>query len=68
MTEKIKGKDLVIPTKNITHCHCGKIIRIRSYSDANFPAFPAVRIRKNTDQNNSEYGYYLRRVSLNKSK
>ena len=31
--------------------HCAKSVRIRSYS---------VRMRENADQNNSEYGHFLR--------
>ena len=34
--------------------HCVKIVRIRSYPGPN-----SVRMRKNTDQNNSEYGHIL---------
>ena len=34
---------------------CVKSVRIRSYSGPHFPAF-----RLNTDQNNSEYGHFLR--------
>ena len=34
--------------------HCVKSIRIRSYS---------VRMRKNTDQNNSKYGHFLNTVN-----
>ena len=37
--------------------HCVKIIRIRSCSGPHFPAFGL-----NTDQNNSEYGHFLRSV------
>ena len=35
--------------------HCVKSVRIRSYSGPYFPPF-----RLNTDQNNSEYGHFLR--------
>ena len=40
--------------------HCVKIIRIRSYSGPYIPAFGlnTVRMRENTDQNNSEYEHY----------
>ena len=38
--------------------HCVKSIRIRSYSGPY-----SVRMRENTDQNNSEYGYFLRSES-----
>ena len=33
--------------------HCGKSVRIRSYS-----GLYSVRMRKNTDQNNAEYGHF----------
>ena len=36
--------------------HCVKSVRIRSYSGPCFPAFGL-----NTDQNNSEFGHFLRR-------
>ena len=35
--------------------HCMKSVRIRSYSGPYFPAFGL-----NADQNNSEYGHFLR--------
>ena len=54
--------------------HCVKSVRIRSYSDPHFTAFRlnteteygekrsispySVRMRENTDQNNSEYGHF----------
>ena len=41
-------------------CHCGESIRIRSYFGQYFPAFGL-----NTDQNNSEYGHFLRSASFN---
>ena len=37
-------------------------VRIRSYSGPYFPAPYAVRMRENSDQNNSEYGHFLRNV------
>ena len=37
--------------------HCLKNVCIQSYSDPQFPAFGL-----NTDQNNSEYGHFLRSV------
>ena len=49
-------------------------LRIRTYSSPHFPAFGlnkegdtdylsvSVRMRENTDQNNSEYGHFLRSV------
>ena len=54
--------------------HCVKSVHIRSYSGPYFPAFGlnmdrysvlrispySVRMRENTDQNNSEYGHFLR--------
>ena len=36
-------------------CHCVKSVHIRSYS---IPC--PVRMRENSDQNNSEYGHFLR--------
>ena len=39
--------------------HCVKSVRIRSYSDPY-----SVRMRENTDHNNSEYGHFLRSVKL----
>ena len=45
--------------------HCVKGVRIWSYSGPHFPAFGqsispySVRMRENTDQNNSEYGHCL---------
>ena len=44
----------VIPKLRIP-IHCGKSVRIRSYSGPYFPAFGL-----NMDQNNSEYGHFLR--------
>ena len=47
------------------HVHCVKSVRIWSYSGPYFNEFGlsispySVRMRENTDQNNSEYGYYL---------
>ena len=40
-------------TLHIFHC-MKSVLRIRSYS---------VRMRENTDQNNSEYGHFLRSVN-----
>ena len=49
--------------------YCVKSVRIWSYSGPYFPAFGlntergaecGVRMRENTDQNNSEYGHSLR--------
>ena len=44
--------------------HCTKSVRVRSYSGPYFPAFGLnmspylVRMRENTDQNNSKYGHF----------
>ena len=46
--------------------HCVKCVLIRSYPGPHFPAFGLnispylVRMRENADQNNSEYGHFLR--------
>ena len=44
--------------------HCVKSVRIRSYSGLHFPEFglnlDLVQMRENADQNNSEYGHFLR--------
>ena len=44
--------------------HCVKRVRIRSYSGLHFRIWSissySVRIRKNADQNNSEYGHFSR--------
>ena len=37
--------------------HCVKSVRIRSYSGPHFPVFG---LRKNADQNSSEYGHFSR--------
>ena len=44
------------------HHHCVKSVLIRSYSGPHFPAFGlnTVRMGENADQNNSEYGHFLR--------
>ena len=46
-----------------------KRVRIRTYSVPHFPVFElstetpySVRMRENADQNNSEYGHFLRSV------
>ena len=50
--------------------HCVKSVHIRSYSASYFLAFGlnterySVRMRENTDQNNSEYGHSSRSVSV----
>ena len=46
-------------TKIIQNLHCVKRVRIRNY----FGPY-SVRKRENTDQNNSEYGYFSRSVVL----
>ena len=55
--------------------HCVKSIPFPSYSGPHFPAFAlntkdmkyltpySLRMRENTDQNNSEYGHFSRRGS-----
>ena len=42
--------------------HDVKSVHIRSYFGPHFPAFGlnTVRMRENTDQNNSEYGHFIR--------
>ena len=54
-------------TKTLKALHCVKSGHIRSYSGPHFPAFVqntekcySVRMRENTDLNNSEYGHFLR--------
>ena len=42
--------------------HCMKSVRIRSYSGRHSISTYAVRMLENTDQNNSEYGHFLRSV------
>ena len=48
--------------------HCVKRVRIRSYSGSHFRIWSissySVRIRKNADQNNSEYGHFSRSDNL----
>ena len=39
----------------LCNVHCVKSVRIRSYSGPY-----SVRMRENTDQNNSKYGHFLR--------
>ena len=55
--------------RKVSNPHCVKSVRIRSYSSPYFPSFGlntersvsphSVRMQRNTDQNNSEYGHYL---------
>ena len=62
--------DLYKDVKFYCHNHCVKSVRIWSYSGLYFPAFGlntvvrispySVQMRENTDQNNSEYGHFLR--------
>ena len=57
--------------------HCVKSVRIRNYSGPHFPAFGpnmesrispySVRMREKTNQNNSEYGHFLRGEYLSNS-
>ena len=59
-------------TKPCWKLHCVKSVCIRSYSGTHFPAFGyedklrifpySVRMRENVDQNNYEYGHFLRSV------
>ena len=45
--------------------YCMKNVRIRSYSGPHFPAFGLnIHITENADQNNSQYGHFLRSVFL----
>ena len=58
--------------KKLTQCYlkdiqCVKSVRIRSYSGLYYPAFGlhtispySVKMWENTDQNNPEYGHFLR--------
>ena len=55
--------------------HCIKSVHIRSYSGPHFPAFGlkvlcifpySVQMWENTDQNNSEYGHFLRGARVRK--
>ena len=56
---------------NFHSSHCLKSVRFRSFSGQYFPAFGlntdislySVRMRKNTNQKNSEYRYVLRSVN-----
>ena len=47
---------------NSSDIHCVKSVRIRSYSGQHFLAFSqySVRMQENANQNNSEYGHFLR--------
>ena len=62
LTEQLRGLLLIICVKE----HCVKSARIWSYTGLYFPSFGlnispySVRMRGNTDQNNSEYGHFLR--------
>ena len=68
---KILVKD---DNSHINDSRCVKSALIRSYSGQHFPAFglnterilrispDLVRMRQNADQNNSEYGHFLRSV------
>ena len=65
-----KRKQLQESGARVSHLHSVKSVRIRSYSGPYFPAFGRnteryfVRMRENTDQNNSEYGHFLRSADL----
>ena len=58
----VNGTDLII--------NFVKSVRVRSYSGPHFPAFGlsispySLRMCKNADQNNSEYGHFLRSDSV----
>ena len=59
----------VIPINAVQNSfkHCVKSVRIRSYSGPHFllRISPySVQIRENADQNNSEYGHFLRSESF----
>ena len=56
---------LFIREKNLNNRkkHCVKNVRIRSYSGPNTDN--SVRMRENTNQNNSEYGHFSRSESIN---
>ena len=74
----VEGTVIFYKSKNVTvkiliTWHQNKNVRIWSYSGPHFPAFElnislsispySVRKRENTDQNNSEYGHFLRSVN-----
>ena len=46
--------------------HCVKSVRFRSYSGPHFAAFGlnTVRMQENADQNNFDYGHFLRSASV----
>ena len=44
--------------------HCMKSVHIRGYSGPYFPVY-LVRMRENADQNNPEYGHFLRVSAVN---
>ena len=54
-----KSENAVMINSETMKLHCIKSVRIRSYCSPY-----SVRIRKNTDQNNSGYGHFLRRTKL----
>ena len=60
----IIGNDKLAIAKFVYSIHCFKSVRIRNYSGPHFPAFglntDSVRMREHADQNNSEYGHFLR--------
>ena len=59
---------LLVHIRHMIGRHCVKVVRIRSYSGPYFPRIGlntdispySVRMWENTDQNNSEYAYFLR--------
>ena len=58
LREKCPYSELFWPAFSCIRTEYGEILRISPYS---------VRMRENTDQNNSEYGHFLRNVFVYKS-
>ena len=64
----------LVNIKGFRYIHCVKSVRIRDYSGSHFPAFGlnteryifpySVRMRENADQNNPEYGDFLRSANV----
>ena len=65
-----ENEEILFDTTFMCSTHCVKSVRIRSFSGLYFPAFGVntkkciypylVRMRKNTNQKNSEYGQFSR--------
>ena len=60
----------LVPFFKLIDTHCIKNVRPRSYSGSHFPIFGlnterSVRLWENKDQNNPEYGQFLRSNPLN---